>query len=282
MQALRNPVGLTLGRPRHLLVPARELFVPKRPAVIIPFPLGNKRDTLAPAAPRATRFSPLFPGPGALLTTFKGNNAANNVAQATWNFTSSDFGSAADNRYIFVSWYAHNGANLTLNSAAIGGVNATIETQSGTLNQTDGCAGIVFALVPTGTSGTIGFTWSGNFTASTSNGMGISWYTVYGAVNTTASDTYNDNSTTTPRSKTFSVPAGGFALVSGASNNVNNAMTGDFTADRNFVTDVAGRNSWRGSVTNALATAANKAFTATSWSASSANSPLMGRAYGHN
>lgn len=61
MQALRNQVGLTLGGHARLLVPARELWKPKRPAVIIPFPLGNKRATLAPAAPRATRFSPLFP-----------------------------------------------------------------------------------------------------------------------------------------------------------------------------------------------------------------------------
>jgi hypothetical protein len=180
---------------------------------------------------------------------------------------------------VFVVFTAKNATLRNLSSVTIGGITANVETQVGTLNQTEGCVGIAFANVPTGTTASVVFTWDGTFTANTSNGMGITWYTTTGPLNISASDSYSSNVNGNP-AHTFSCAAnGGFALCGGTPNNVSHSTTGDFATDRNYVQYVAGLGSWAGSANNATGAAVNKTVTCVSWT-NTQLIPFIGRAYG--
>jgi hypothetical protein len=217
-----------------------------------------------------------------LQLTFKQSANINTNASATFNFANQPIGSADPNRWVFVTWAAKNTANLTLNSLTIGGVTATQETFDGTLAPGIGVTSIAFANVPTGTTADVVFTWSGAFTGTAANGMGINVYTVLGELDTVAVDSLDDNSNASPVTKAFKVPRGGVAFVSATSNNTGSAsVSGDFTADRNGVAYATNLNNFGMSVSNRnIGFTTIDTFTATNFSFVSAACPKIGRAYG--
>jgi hypothetical protein len=90
------------------------------------------------------------------------------TALSTYTFSGENFGAAASTREIFVgvSWAA-GALTRSISSATIGGVAATIQRQtnlSDSVSQSVGAA-VIFAAVPTGTSGDIVITFSGGNTA---------------------------------------------------------------------------------------------------------------------
>lgn len=220
-------------------------------------------------------------GTGAMSNfTLRGDTSINNQSSGTFTVSSAAIGTAAADRWVFVLFFSKNATARTLNSVTIGGVTAAVETISGTHNQTLGLVGIAFAKVPTGTTANIVFTWSGGFTASTSNGMGFTWYTVNGDLNTTFNDGFNSNLTTNP-SYTHNVKKnGGFCIVGSVPNNVGHNATGDLTVDRAFVQYVAAVLAWSASATNATGADANKVWATTAWANGGAALPSIGRAYG--
>lgn len=100
---------------------------------------------------------------------------------STPSFSSVDLGAATTNRVVVValSWYALS--SRTLSSATINGVSASIISQEG--DGDEGAVGIISAIVPTGTSGTIALTFSGTVTR-VSGGV----YALYNLQSTTAID----------------------------------------------------------------------------------------------
>jgi hypothetical protein len=217
----------------------------------------------------------------AMVKTYRGFNNANNVAQASWSFAGNSIGTASADRWVFLLFGAHNGAAQALNSITIGGVTATIETLSGTLQQLNGLTGIAFANVPSGTTATVVFNFAANFVASTSNGVGYDWYTVVGALNTTATDTLNSNATTTPVSHTFSVADGGVAFATGVGNNVSHNITGNFGIDNNFTQYAAARALGSASIAQNTGAPVNETVNFNSMSTSGALCPIVGRSYTH-
>lgn len=100
---------------------------------------------------------------------------------STPSFSSVDLGDATTNRVIVValSWFASS--SRTLSSATINGVAASIVQQGS--DGDEGSVGIISAIVPTGTSGTIALTFSGTVTR-VSGGV----YALYNLQSTTAID----------------------------------------------------------------------------------------------
>lgn len=87
----------------------------------------------------------------------------------TTNITSVSFGTADTNRRVFqiVHWYGTAAGARTISSATIGGVSATVHTQ--TFNRDTGTSdtygvAVISAAVPTGTSGTVSITFDASGT----------------------------------------------------------------------------------------------------------------------
>jgi hypothetical protein len=219
--------------------------------------------------------------PLSLQMTFKQSASINTNASATFNFANQPIGSASADRWVFVTWAAKNSANLTLNSLTIGGVTATQEAIDGILAPAIGVTSIAFANVTAGTTADVVFTWSGAFNGTVNNGMGINVYVVYGQLDTVARDSLDDNSTTTPLTKSFAVPPGGVAFVTATANNSGSSVSGDFTVDRNGVAFSPNLFNYGLSVSNHNGgKGATDVFTATSFSSVGASCPKIGRAYG--
>lgn len=98
---------------------------------------------------------------GSVGLTFLGAYSTN-ATQSSYTFPGLDFGAAAANRTIVVSWGTRDtGTGLTFPSCTIGGISATLAVAT---NNTAGgnmsMAGIFYANVPTGTSGDVVFTYN--------------------------------------------------------------------------------------------------------------------------
>lgn len=173
--------------------------------------------------------------------TYRGVANTNNSAISVFTFAGCSIGTASADRWVFVSIAFHNNVARTLNGVTIGGVTAFVETVAGSGSTSNaGQVVIASALVPTGTTADIVCTFNANFTATTSHGCGINWYTVTGQVNQVAADAY-DVSTNVVPTKTFATVAknGGFVIAVGVPTNVSHGVTGDLTIDDNFVQYVA-------------------------------------------
>lgn len=167
----------------------------------------------------------------------------------TYTFSSQPLGDADSNRIIIVcaTSRSSNGTARTLNSASIGGVSATINTQTTYSGNTNA---IFSALVPTGTTGDIVLTWS-----STLGNCDITVYKSNSLASTTAYDTLTA-SNADPLTGTIDIPAGGVCVgiaksdITGTSavwTNLNEDYDGSDTATNsmtsasmNFVSEATG------------------------------------------
>lgn len=101
--------------------------------------------------------------------------------ETVYSFATRDIGAAATDRYVLVGFAAQSSGALTISSATIGGVTATVlETTSGTT-----VTGWVGAIVPTGATATVEITLSG----SGASGAGIVVNTITGLDSVTPFDT---------------------------------------------------------------------------------------------
>lgn len=127
---------------------------------------------------------------------------------ATYSFNGVDFGEEASDRLLLLCAYATRSGGGTIDAASIGGVSASGVNSQGT----NTIGGIFYANVPSGSSGTVSFTFSGTCSRAS--------YALYAA--------YNLNSLTPTdsdapagggganRTVTLDILAGGFALICAA------------------------------------------------------------------
>ena len=131
-------------------------------------------------------------------------------SQTTRTISSVNFGEANTSREIFVVVRYSNTTPTTISSATIGGVSATISAGASATAQG---AALIFATVPTGTSGDIVITYSN---ATTNSVAFVYRVTKRTNIGTTAINTYGDTSTATRTSytsPTVAFPSNGFVLA---------------------------------------------------------------------
>lgn len=98
-----------------------------------------------------------------ISNTFLQTSTPNTSTLTTFSFTSQNFGTADSTRRLICAVHALGVGGSAISSATIGGISATIHTQ--TFLGTPDMVGIISALVPTGTSGTVSITFNGNMSA---------------------------------------------------------------------------------------------------------------------
>lgn len=185
----------------------------------------NFRRIMRPKA--IARFSPgfIFPGPaGSLAASYIGENHDGAVSASSYSFTSQSIGVAATDRYVFlnIQWFSTSNTPV-LNSCSVGGVACTIVLQSTSANNRPNNA-IAYALVPSGTTATIAFTFSGTLTG-TGFGVGFGVYRVQGPLNATPVATrQNDDANVSSLNTTIAVKKNGFMIWSVTEANVNFIM----------------------------------------------------------
>jgi hypothetical protein len=165
-----------------------------------------------------TRFSPGFIFPGAasasLDASYIGQATQSGVSSGSYSFAGQSIGAAASDRYVFlnIQWFSTSNAPI-LNSCSIGGVACTIVLQTTSVNNRPNNA-IAYALVTSGTTADIAFTFSGAF-AGTGCGMGFGVYRVQGPLNPTPVATrQNDDANIASLSTTIAVKKNGFMIWS--------------------------------------------------------------------
>lgn len=177
--------------------------------------------------PQGIRFSPGFIFPGAassLVASYIGENHEGSLSANTYSFAGQDIGAAAADRYVFlnVQWFSTSNAPA-LNSCSIGGVACTIVLQSTSLNNRPNNA-IAYALVPSGATETIAFSFSGTLSG-TGHGVGFGVYRVQGPLNPTPLATrQNDDANVSSLNTTIPVAKNGFMIWSVTQGNVNFVM----------------------------------------------------------
>ena len=139
-----------------------------------------------------------------LQLTKDGSNAS------SYSITSVNFGTAAADREIIIAvFWRGDGTTRTLNSATIGGVTATIHLQNADPDDTNPeHAALISARVPTGTSGTVALTMSGNCF-----GAGIATYRAQRLTSRTPHATDTDDNDIL--SFSIDVPHRGFVIAAG-------------------------------------------------------------------
>lgn len=132
-------------------------------------------------------------------------STADDANQTTYSFASQSLGVADGTRRIVIVCHWH-GSSLTLNSATITGIAATIHIQATSGNSN---VGIISALVPSGTSGTIAMTLSGGALRAR-----IAVYRATGGVLLSPHATMTDNTLSgAVLSGTINIPAVGWVVA---------------------------------------------------------------------
>lgn len=116
------------------------------------------------------------PKTSAAVTTNYIGTVGSATSTTTYTFTSTDIGTAASDRIVFIAVSGSGGTNLSLNSVTIGGVSATLINTGFLSFGTIGCA---YLNVTSGTTATVVVTYSG-----TRARCSIDVYTVYGSSGT--------------------------------------------------------------------------------------------------
>lgn len=226
------------------LAKSPELWLPSRPAIIrsvgprllqprfLPLPRAERhaalkelvaRKTITPAqAKRAMLLVPAVGWRGTVAPVTGGfrNSYTDTVGRTTYNFASSDIGSAASDRVVVVAIFStgSNNNKSISGTPTIDGVNASIAV-SINMAANDPMLAIIFANVTTGNStGTISFTLNA---AASRAAIGV--WALYNAdlSPTTASHAF---ATTTSRSAALTILDGGFGICGGG--HTNTATTG--------------------------------------------------------
>jgi hypothetical protein len=173
------------------------------------------------------RFSPgfIFPGASALTASYIGENHDGATSASSYSFSSQSIGVAAADRYVFlnIQWFSTSNTPV-LNSCSVGGVGCTIVLQTTSANNRPNNA-IAYALVPSGTTATIAFTFSGTLSGS-GFGVGFGVYRVQGPLNTTPVATrQNDDANISSLSTTIAVKKNGFMIWSVTHSSASFAMS---------------------------------------------------------
>lgn len=137
------------------------------------------------------------------------------VDRTTYTFTGVTIGTASSDRRVHVICFASNGG-VTLSSATIGGVSATINTQAATGGS--GQMAIITANVTSGTTATVALTWSGSQTR-----CGISAY--YSTGLTSDASLANASATTNGATMTLAGSVNGGFGIAGAWSNGGSSTT---------------------------------------------------------
>lgn len=176
-------------------------------------------------------------GPLSLTYITAGGSTSN---LTTYTFNSVSFGSEHPSREIFIPFGWGSSVGRTVSSVTIGGVTATLATNFSLTTSGARCA---FATVPTGTTGTVVFTFSGSC-----DRMYFSLYRVINRAtrgqNETDSDGDGISSKASPLSvNTVTIPGNGIAFGA-AGVNVNNTYSSNvFTID-NYFTGNSAESAW--------------------------------------
>ena len=155
--------------------------------------------------PECSRFGLGFVAGKSVLTFDVGSADEDQSDLSTYTFNSVSYGGAAAANRIIGAFIVTFNSSVTLNAAAIGGVSATI---LGPSSGTDTRIWFIYAAVPTGTSGTITFTFSGT----APNGY-FGCYSLYPTSATPVSTSFPAGGSATSRSVTLDIPENGLALV---------------------------------------------------------------------
>lgn len=185
----------------------------------------NLRHLMRPSA--LTRFSPGFIFPAAfnaLDASYIGVNHEGSATSNSYSFAAQGIGAAASDRYVFLNIQWFSTANVpVLTGCSIGGVACTIVLQSTSANNRPNNA-IAYALVPSGITGTIAFTFSGVVTG-TGHGVGFGVYRVQGPLNPTPVATrQNDTANVSSLSTSIAVKKNGFMIWSVTQGNASFVM----------------------------------------------------------
>ena len=146
---------------------------------------------------------PFFGGAAAALDgLFYLGKASDANNELTYTFAAQPFGQAQADRIIVVGVASRDTTNERANSMTIGGVSATRHVDNGGANIFP-CA-LFSAVVPTGTTGTVAVTFSGNML-----GCVIGLWSIYGV----ASNTPHDTAFATNGSVSLDIPSNGCAVA---------------------------------------------------------------------
>jgi hypothetical protein len=197
-----------------------DLWLPPKPAIILP----------APEIKRPVKFWPAYlPGiampfaPASVATTpvssaFR-TSAVNSADQTTYTFTAQDIGAAAATRRVVVVVGASAGGAVTLSSATIGGVSATIHVNVNDFPHIS----IISAQVPTGTTGDVVVTFSAGV-----QDAGIGVYRMINEGSSSPFATASVSASTTP-SVSIDVPTNGSLFAGSIVNSFFGANTFTWT-----------------------------------------------------
>lgn len=162
------------------------------------------------------------------ITAFSFLQGTSSTANAsTYTFTSVNFGTADSNRRIVVGVALRSGGGISISSATIGGVSATILAQN---NAVGDLVGYITASVPTGTDGTVEIVLSTGAAR-----IAIATYRVVSNSPLTLADS-DGNSTSASTSTTLSIDAqNGIVLAAATANSgsVVLSFSGIATTDSN-------------------------------------------------
>lgn len=188
-----------------ILLDLPPLDVPK-PAIIRPAPDELLRYGGDPVA-RALRAHDRRRAAGSgvpIIGTFI-NRYANTGSATTYNFASSDFGSAFTGRRLLVG-VVGTFSSRSIAAVTIGGASAIIPVQQqSTAGSSENCAGFALAQLDAGTSGTVSVQWSGS-----QNGCAIAVWSISG-LNVT--DTLDEKSDPLNGALSLTTSANGFAAA---------------------------------------------------------------------
>lgn len=144
-------------------------------------------------------FSPLRVATVSLAT-----NNSDAADLTTYTFNTQAFGDEAPDRYLIIGIFNRSAAARTLSSVTLGGVSASAVTGPALTNGT-GRVEMWIAKVPTGTTGTVTYTYNAG---ALRTGFGL--WRATGIGSTTPFDTGTSN--TEPGSDTLNIPARGFGI----------------------------------------------------------------------
>lgn len=130
--------------------------------------------------------------------TYNGSILGSNSATTTLTISGVSFGNTGTNRVVAIVLTSGSNSSISISSATIGGVSATIATQTTASFRNNA---IIYATIPSGTSGDVVITFNASSTTSTFAHS----YSIYNATNTTPQDAKQSINTSTGVSATRSV-----------------------------------------------------------------------------
>lgn len=157
------------------------------------------------------------------ILTYRGSAGAG--VSSSFSFTGCDFGPAASDRYIIVTYDIGRSGTFSVDPMTVGGVTATLAVAENSADGNRIRVAVLMAPVPTGTTGTIAVNTSAVVTYCI-----VSWYSVTGLSSATPVDTGSDDAGQT-LTTTMDVTPGGIMVGVAGSNNSGSVTWSGLTKD---------------------------------------------------